>query len=271
MEKLVSCLSTCVFPDKTTYPIDETMIHDGPPHFSNEVGRHSSMSTFCSEPAATLRPSTTSHQRQDDHNLLFLQTMRCSCYRLHLCVLQLHAGRRTHVRVPVHDGQLNNRSCCCLLLQRLKTSTCLLFCHLKELNTCHSWACMHHSAQSCLVACSQLMAPCPLLLLCRVMHMPSAWWTCKIGYTRRSMAATSLQLSLPTSSDQTTTTTCTTVSGHAAGGTQPLCSICCIVCVGSCALLPKPRAAMPESGICVSLACRGSRSCTAPRVGCTAV
>jgi hypothetical protein len=37
VKKLVSCLSTCVFPDKTTYPIDETMIHNGPPHFSNEV------------------------------------------------------------------------------------------------------------------------------------------------------------------------------------------------------------------------------------------
>eukprot|EP00758_Cryptobia_borreli_P014536 Tbor_TRINITY_DN5929_c0_g2::TRINITY_DN5929_c0_g2_i1::g.18386::m.18386/K02377/TSTA3, fcl; GDP-L-fucose synthase len=34
--KLVSCLSTCVFPDKTTYPIDETMLHNGPPHCSNE-------------------------------------------------------------------------------------------------------------------------------------------------------------------------------------------------------------------------------------------
>ncbi len=33
--KLVSCLSTCIFPDKTTYPIDETMVHNGPPHFSN--------------------------------------------------------------------------------------------------------------------------------------------------------------------------------------------------------------------------------------------
>jgi len=33
--KLVSCLSTCIFPDKTTYPIDETMIHNGPPHHSN--------------------------------------------------------------------------------------------------------------------------------------------------------------------------------------------------------------------------------------------
>ncbi|XP_063979138.1 probable GDP-L-fucose synthase [Diachasmimorpha longicaudata] len=33
--KVVSCLSTCIFPDKTTYPIDETMVHDGPPHPSN--------------------------------------------------------------------------------------------------------------------------------------------------------------------------------------------------------------------------------------------
>ncbi|KAM6938146.1 GDP-L-fucose synthase-like isoform 1-T2 [Lycodopsis pacificus] len=33
--KVVSCLSTCIFPNKTTYPIDETMIHNGPPHESN--------------------------------------------------------------------------------------------------------------------------------------------------------------------------------------------------------------------------------------------
>ena len=36
VKKLVSCLSTCVFPDKTSYPIDETMVHNGPPHSSNE-------------------------------------------------------------------------------------------------------------------------------------------------------------------------------------------------------------------------------------------
>ncbi|RGB42014.1 hypothetical protein C1646_684288 [Rhizophagus diaphanus] len=35
VKKVVSCLSTCIFPDKTTYPIDETMIHSGPPHESN--------------------------------------------------------------------------------------------------------------------------------------------------------------------------------------------------------------------------------------------
>lgn len=35
VKKVVSCLSNCIFPDKTTYPIDETMIHNGPPHNSN--------------------------------------------------------------------------------------------------------------------------------------------------------------------------------------------------------------------------------------------
>ncbi|KAI5714023.1 hypothetical protein M8J76_009704 [Diaphorina citri] len=35
VKKVVSCLSTCIFPDKTTYPIDETMVHNGPPHPSN--------------------------------------------------------------------------------------------------------------------------------------------------------------------------------------------------------------------------------------------
>ena len=36
VQKLVSFLSTCIFPDQTTYPIDETMLHQGPPHPSNE-------------------------------------------------------------------------------------------------------------------------------------------------------------------------------------------------------------------------------------------
>lgn len=37
VERVISCLSTCVFPDKTTYPINETMLHDGPPHYSNDA------------------------------------------------------------------------------------------------------------------------------------------------------------------------------------------------------------------------------------------
>ncbi len=41
VEKLVSCLSTCVFPEQTlcphiSLPIDESVVHMGPPHPSNE-------------------------------------------------------------------------------------------------------------------------------------------------------------------------------------------------------------------------------------------
>jgi len=37
VKKLISCLSTCIFPDKTTYPINEDMLFNGPPHFSNDA------------------------------------------------------------------------------------------------------------------------------------------------------------------------------------------------------------------------------------------
>lgn len=37
VKKLVACLSTCIFPDKTTYPINEEMLHQGPPHSSNDA------------------------------------------------------------------------------------------------------------------------------------------------------------------------------------------------------------------------------------------
>lgn len=36
VEKLIACLSTCIFPDKIKeYPICENMLHNGPPHESN--------------------------------------------------------------------------------------------------------------------------------------------------------------------------------------------------------------------------------------------
>jgi GDP-L-fucose synthase len=40
VEKLVSCLSTCVYPDKVDYPLTETNIHLGPPHPSNAGYAH---------------------------------------------------------------------------------------------------------------------------------------------------------------------------------------------------------------------------------------
>ena len=35
VKKLISCLSTCIFPDQIIYPINENMLHLGPPHNSN--------------------------------------------------------------------------------------------------------------------------------------------------------------------------------------------------------------------------------------------
>ena len=37
IQHVISCLSTCIFPDKTTYPIHESMLHEGPPHTSNDA------------------------------------------------------------------------------------------------------------------------------------------------------------------------------------------------------------------------------------------
>lgn len=41
VSKLIACLSTCVFPDKTEYPINEDMLNNGPPHFSNDAYAYS--------------------------------------------------------------------------------------------------------------------------------------------------------------------------------------------------------------------------------------
>jgi GDP-L-fucose synthase len=37
VKKLISCLSTCIFPDKVIYPINEKMLHNGKPHNSNDA------------------------------------------------------------------------------------------------------------------------------------------------------------------------------------------------------------------------------------------
>ena len=35
IKKCIACLSTCIFPDNIQYPIDENLLHLGPPHISN--------------------------------------------------------------------------------------------------------------------------------------------------------------------------------------------------------------------------------------------
>ena len=41
VKKLIACLSTCIFPDKTNYPIEESMLHMGPPNNSNDAYAYS--------------------------------------------------------------------------------------------------------------------------------------------------------------------------------------------------------------------------------------
>lgn len=41
VKKVISCLSTCIFPNNTQYPINEKMLHDGPPHESNDAYAYS--------------------------------------------------------------------------------------------------------------------------------------------------------------------------------------------------------------------------------------
>lgn len=40
VERVVSALSTCIFPDKTEYPLKEEYLHNGPPHNSNYAYAH---------------------------------------------------------------------------------------------------------------------------------------------------------------------------------------------------------------------------------------
>lgn len=49
VEKLIACLSTCIFPDNINYPISEKDLHNGPPHFSNEGYAYSKriLQTLC--------------------------------------------------------------------------------------------------------------------------------------------------------------------------------------------------------------------------------
>ena len=40
VRKVISLLSTCIYPDKCKYPLSEDQIHNGPPHFSNYAYAH---------------------------------------------------------------------------------------------------------------------------------------------------------------------------------------------------------------------------------------
>lgn len=67
--KLVSCLSTCIFPDQTTYPIDESMLHYGPPHWSNDSYAYSKRML-----------DVLSKAYRDQHGCNFICVIPCNVY-----------------------------------------------------------------------------------------------------------------------------------------------------------------------------------------------
>ena len=61
VKKVISCLSTCIFPDKKTYPINEKMLHDGPPHKSNDAYAYAKR---------MLEIHSKAYQQQHDENFI---------------------------------------------------------------------------------------------------------------------------------------------------------------------------------------------------------
>ncbi|KAH8401582.1 hypothetical protein KR009_006723 [Drosophila setifemur] len=70
--KVVSCLSTCIFPDKTSYPIDETMVHNGPPHPSNYGYSY-----------AKRMIDVQNHAYHDKHGRLYTSVIPCNIFGPH--------------------------------------------------------------------------------------------------------------------------------------------------------------------------------------------
>ncbi|KAF4525403.1 hypothetical protein B566_EDAN004146 [Ephemera danica] len=72
VKKVVSCLSTCIFPDKTPYPIDETMVHNGPPHPSNFGYSH-----------AKRLIDVQNHAYNQQHGCMFTSVVPCNVFGPH--------------------------------------------------------------------------------------------------------------------------------------------------------------------------------------------
>eukprot|EP00092_Neocalanus_flemingeri_P079318 GFUD01098801.1.p1 GENE.GFUD01098801.1~~GFUD01098801.1.p1 ORF type:complete len:327 (+),score=96.44 GFUD01098801.1:27-983(+) len=80
VKKLVSCLSTCIFPDKTSYPIDETMLHNGPPHPSNAAFAY-----------AKRMMDLQNRKYNEEHGCMFTSVVPCNVFGPHDNFDPLHA------------------------------------------------------------------------------------------------------------------------------------------------------------------------------------
>ncbi|KAK4879263.1 hypothetical protein RN001_007409 [Aquatica leii] len=72
VKKVVSCLSTCIFPGKASYPLDETMLHNGSPHPSN----------FGYSYAKRLI-DVANHAYNEQHGCMFTSVIPCNTFGPH--------------------------------------------------------------------------------------------------------------------------------------------------------------------------------------------
>eukprot|EP00092_Neocalanus_flemingeri_P000095 GFUD01000097.1.p1 GENE.GFUD01000097.1~~GFUD01000097.1.p1 ORF type:complete len:316 (-),score=99.59 GFUD01000097.1:589-1536(-) len=72
VKKLVSCLSFCIFPDKTSFPIDETMLHNGLPNPS-----------MFGYGCAKRMVDVLNKAYNEDHGCMFTSVIPCSTFGPH--------------------------------------------------------------------------------------------------------------------------------------------------------------------------------------------
>ena len=103
VKKCISCLSTCIFPDNTTYPINEEMLHNGAPHTSNDAYAYAKR---------MLEIHSKAYQQQYDDNFIcviptniygpndnyHLQDAHVIPALIHKCYLNKKAGEKFIVR-----------------------------------------------------------------------------------------------------------------------------------------------------------------------------
>jgi GDP-L-fucose synthase len=77
VKKVVSCLSSCIFPDKTTYPLTEDMLHDGKPHDSN-FGY-----SYAKRMLAVMNQAYQEILNKEDPKRIFTSIIPCNVYGPH--------------------------------------------------------------------------------------------------------------------------------------------------------------------------------------------
>lgn len=92
VKRLINILSTCVFPDKTTYPISSENIHKGPPHYTNEGYAYSKrmlhILTKLSDIECVNLIPTNLYGLNDNYNLYASHVIPALIHKMYYCHLK---------------------------------------------------------------------------------------------------------------------------------------------------------------------------------------